>query len=48
MYLDRNFGAFAQRDSDFIEISMTCRSDKESALIVNEMLDLFLASQGWY
>jgi polysaccharide biosynthesis transport protein len=46
MYLDRNFGAFAQRDSDFIEISMTCRSDKESALIVNEMLDLFLASRG--
>ncbi len=45
-YLDKYFGAFAQRDSDFIEISMTCRSDKESADIVNEMLDLFLASQG--
>jgi tyrosine-protein kinase Etk/Wzc len=46
MYLDNNFGALAQRDGDFIEVSMTCRSDKESALIVNEMLDLFLASQG--
>jgi capsular exopolysaccharide synthesis family protein len=45
-YLDKHFGVFAQRDSSFIEISMTCRSDKESALIVNEMLDLFLASQG--
>jgi tyrosine-protein kinase Etk/Wzc len=45
-YLGNHFGAYAQRDSDFIEISMTCRDDKESALIVNEMLDLFLASQG--
>jgi len=48
MYLDKHFGAYAQRDSAFIEISMTCRSDKESALIVNEMLDLFLASRGGY
>jgi len=45
-YLEKNFSAYAQRDSDFIEISMTCRSDKEAADIVNEMLDLFLASQG--
>jgi len=45
-YLEKNFGASANRDSDFIEISMTCRSDKEAALIVNEMLDMFLATQG--
>jgi len=45
-YLEKYFGAYAQRDSGFVEISMTCRNDKESALIVNEMLDLFLASQG--
>jgi capsular exopolysaccharide synthesis family protein len=44
--LGKQFGAFAHRDGDFVEISMTCRSDKEAALIVNEMLDLFLASQG--
>lgn len=44
--LDKQFGAYAHRDGDFIEVSMTCRSDKEAALIVNEMLDLFLASRG--
>ena len=45
-YLEKNFSANAQRDSDFIEISMTCRSKKEAALIVNEMLELFLNTQG--
>jgi len=45
-YLDRYFSAYAHRDADFVEISMTCRSDEESALIVNEMLELFLARQG--
>lgn len=45
-YLNKYFSASAQRDGDFIEIAMTCRDDRESALIVNEMLDLFLASQG--
>ena len=45
-YLDRHFRAYAHRDSEFVEISMTCRSDRESALIVNEMLELFLAQQG--
>lgn len=43
--LRKHFRAFAHRDADFVVISMTCRDDKESALIVNEMLDLFLASQ---
>jgi succinoglycan biosynthesis transport protein ExoP len=44
--LNRHFGAYTPRDSDFVEISMTCRSDEESAVIVNEMLDLFLAQRG--
>lgn len=45
-YLKRHFGAHAHRDSEFVEISMTCRSAKEAADIVNEMLELFLSSQG--
>jgi polysaccharide biosynthesis transport protein len=44
--LDRNFGAYPQRDSEFVEISMTCKKAPEAALIVNEMLDLFLTKQG--
>ena len=45
-YLGRNLGAVAQRDSGFVEISMSCRKDVEAALIVNEMLALFLSQQG--
>ena len=45
-YLNKHLVAFAHRDSDFVEISMTCRSDREAALIVNEMLHLFLTSHG--
>ena len=44
--LKRHFGAHAQRDSEFVEISMTCGSAKEAADIVNEMLELFLSRQG--
>ena len=44
--LDKNFGAVAQRDSEYIVLSMTCSSPEESALIVNEMVDLFLSLQG--
>lgn len=43
--LKKKFGASAQRDGDFIILSMTCNDAKESALIVNEMLDLFVSSQ---
>jgi len=43
--LNRHFGAYTPRDSEFVEISMTCRGDRESALIVNEMLHLFLAKR---
>ncbi len=45
-YLKRHFGAHAHRDSEFVEISMTCGSAKEAADIVNEMHDLFLSRQG--
>lgn len=44
--LDRHFVANAHRDSEFVEISMTCHDAGESAAIVNEMLKLFLAKQG--
>jgi len=43
--LKKHLGAGAQRDGEFIIMSMTCGNDKESALIVNEMVDLFIASQ---
>ncbi|RKX42021.1 MAG: hypothetical protein DRP27_09990, partial [Thermotogae bacterium] len=45
-YLERHLDVFPQRDGDYIEISMTCSDREEAALIVNEMVDLFLASQG--
>ena len=43
--LRKKFSAFVQRDGDYIEVSMACRDAVESALIVNEMVDLFIASQ---
>jgi capsular exopolysaccharide synthesis family protein len=45
-YLDKHFGAYAHRDSEFVEISMTCSTAREAADIVNEMLKLFLATRG--
>jgi len=44
--LRERFGAFAHRDADYIVVSMTCGNAIEAALIVNEMVDLFLESQG--
>ena len=44
--LKKRFGVYPQRDSDFLVISMTCGDGKEAALIVNEMVRLFLKSQG--
>jgi succinoglycan biosynthesis transport protein ExoP len=44
--LDDHFGASAIRDGDFVILSMTCDSAKESALIVNEMIDMFVSGQG--
>jgi capsular exopolysaccharide synthesis family protein len=43
--LKKKFGAWAQRDGDYIVVSMTCGDAVESALIVNEMVELFIASQ---
>lgn len=43
--LDKKLVANAPRDQDFIRVSMTCGSARESALIVNEMVRLFLADQ---
>ncbi len=43
--LKKHLGAYAQRDGDYIVVSMTCGDAAESALIVNEMVELFIASQ---
>jgi len=43
--LKKNFGAYAHRDAEFVVLSMTCGDAEEAALIVNEMVDLFLYSQ---
>ena len=40
--LQKNLGVSPQREGNWIVISMRCGSKKESALIVNEMVDLFL------
>ncbi|MDD5010769.1 MAG: hypothetical protein PHQ00_01460, partial [Phycisphaerae bacterium] len=43
--LEKKLGASADRNSNYISISMTCGSAAESALIVNQMVDLFVKSQ---
>ncbi len=43
--LEKNMGASADRNSNYISVSMTCGSAEESALIVNQMVDLFVKSQ---
>ncbi|MFZ0034692.1 MAG: polysaccharide biosynthesis tyrosine autokinase [Sedimentisphaerales bacterium] len=43
--LTKKFFASPQRDGDYIVVSMTCGDAAESALIVNEMVDLFISSQ---
>lgn len=40
--LHENLGVNASRDAEFVSVSMTCGDKKESALIVNELVDLFL------
>jgi capsular exopolysaccharide synthesis family protein len=44
--LMKRFGVGAQRDADFVNLSMTCSDKQEAADIVNEMVEMFLASQG--
>jgi len=43
--LEKKMGASAQREANWILVSMKCNSQKESALIVNEMVDLFIKTQ---
>jgi len=43
--LKNNLGVVPDRNSNFIIISMTCGNAEESALIVNQMVDLFIRSQ---
>lgn len=43
--LEKKMGISAQREGDWIRVSMTCGSKKESALIVNEMVNMFLTMQ---
>jgi succinoglycan biosynthesis transport protein ExoP len=43
--LKKSLDATAQRDSDFVQVSMTCKSAKEAALIVNKLVDLFVESR---
>lgn len=43
--LKKSFAAHAQKEADYISLSMTCGNKVEAALIVNEMVDLFLDSQ---
>jgi capsular polysaccharide biosynthesis protein len=43
--LRKHFGASAQRDGDYVVVSMSCRNKDEATLIVNEMVDLFLSSR---
>jgi polysaccharide biosynthesis transport protein len=43
--LKKKMGASAQREGNWILVSMQCDNKKESALIVNEMVDLFIKTQ---
>jgi capsular exopolysaccharide synthesis family protein len=45
-YVRKYLGAYAHRDAEYVEVSMTCRDAREAALIVNEMVQLFVNSQG--
>ena len=44
--LIKNLRAYAQRDSEFVSLSMTCGDAKEAADIVNTMMNLFISSHG--
>jgi hypothetical protein len=46
LYLMKYLGAYAQRDADFVALTMTCGVARESADLVNEMASLFVSSQG--
>jgi len=43
--LDKHLNANADRNSSYVLVSMTCGDAEEAALIVNQMVDLFIKSQ---
>jgi succinoglycan biosynthesis transport protein ExoP len=43
--LKKHLYANAQRDSDYVAVAMTCGSPRESALIVNKVVELFVKDQ---
>ncbi len=45
-YLERNLNAFPHREAEHINVSMSCRSPSEAALLVNEMTRLFVSQHG--
>jgi len=44
--LERSLTAFPHREAEHIQVSMTCGSPSEAALIVNEMARLFVSQHG--
>jgi capsular exopolysaccharide synthesis family protein len=44
--LKKSFRAYAEKDEEFVSLSMTCRSPEEAAKIINEMVEWFVASRG--
>jgi len=44
--LKKKFGVSALRDGDYVRLAMTCKDAREAALIVNEMVNMFISSQG--
>jgi uncharacterized protein involved in exopolysaccharide biosynthesis len=44
--LKKHLRVYALRDAEFVKVSMTCGDKDESALIVNTMVNMFVASHG--
>jgi len=44
-YLEKYLGAFAHRDADYVEVSMTYGDAQEAADILNEMVRMFISLQ---
>ena len=44
--LEEHLGVSPSRESNFVSVSMTCGNPKEAALIVNQMVDLFVNTYG--
>ncbi|MBM4026300.1 MAG: polysaccharide biosynthesis tyrosine autokinase [Planctomycetes bacterium] len=44
--LERNLTAFPHREAEHIQVSMTCGSPGEAALLVNQMVNLFVYKHG--